>query len=179
MRRGWYIFSDGRTQGPVTVDELLYQVEMNGVGPDALVWRPGFADWIYAEEVEGLFKPPVPPNAQQASVAPPPPPAPSAPISVPDDFEPDHALMPHSAYAREQEPEPAPQSPVREERRSRLRATANRTRATMAALAVPVSFEFRAHERVKDEDDYEAAIGRRRSRRAGLVDRLEAIAQPA
>lgn len=178
IRQAWYIFDGGRTQGPVSVHELLYQVEMDSLGPDALVWRPGFSDWTLAHEVEGLFTPPVPPCEPQKKATPSQP-IPN-PIPVPQACERDvpPAVEPTDPYVDQ---EPAYQrTQTRPARRSRLRTNAKRDAATMAAVAVPASFEFRAHERARHAEE-EAARGygnQSRQRRDTLVGRIEAISQP-
>lgn len=178
IRQAWYIFDGGRTQGPVSVHELLYQVEMDSLGPDALVWRPGFSDWTLAHEVEGLFTPPVPPCEPQKRSAPAQP-IPN-PIPVPQACERDVPRAPQPVETHSDEALDYHRTPTRPARRSRLRTNVNRDSATMAAVAVPASFEFRAHEHARHVDE---AAGRHgpesRPRRDSLLGRIEAISHPA
>lgn len=178
IRQAWYIFDGGRTQGPVSVHELLYQVEMDSLGPDALVWRPGFSDWTLAHEVEGLFTPPVPPCEPQLKSAPPRPAA--NPTSVPQACERDVPRAPQPIDPYSDDAPEYRRAPSRPARRSRLRTKSSRDTATMAAVAVPASFEFRAHEHARHAEDTAGLQGQQsRPRRDSLLGRIEAISHPA
>ncbi len=177
IRQAWYIFDGGRTQGPVSVHELLYQVEMDSLGPDALVWRPGFSDWTLAHEVEGLFTPPVPPCEPQMKATTPRP-VPN-PIPVPQACERDIQQAHQPVEPGYDEPAYR-QAPTRPARRSRLRANVSRESAKMAAASVPASFEFRAHEHARHVEEATGRHGQHsRPRRDSLLGRIEAISQPA
>lgn len=62
MHRTWYIFQDNDTRGPVTDRELFALIESGELRPGALIWRPGFAKWRRATDVDGLFTPPPVPD---------------------------------------------------------------------------------------------------------------------
>lgn len=58
----WHLSRKGKQWGPVAHDELLQQVARGEIGPDDLVWRPGFAQWTPASSISGLLRPPDPPS---------------------------------------------------------------------------------------------------------------------
>jgi hypothetical protein len=59
----WYIAQNGNTEGPVTQAELENLIRSGILKHSDLVWKDGFADWVQAGTLPGLFKsPPVPPQ---------------------------------------------------------------------------------------------------------------------
>ncbi len=54
----WYYAKNDQQQGPFRDGELFELIERGVVTPDDLVWRPGFASWRKAAEVQGLYAPP-------------------------------------------------------------------------------------------------------------------------
>lgn len=55
MSAQWYLYKDGRQQGPFSLEDLYRQAEAGLFGPADLVWTGGMADWIRAEQVKGLI----------------------------------------------------------------------------------------------------------------------------
>ena len=60
MTAQWYYSIGGRTQGPVTSDDLRQLARRCEIAATDLVWRDGMADWESAESL-GLVTPPVAP----------------------------------------------------------------------------------------------------------------------
>jgi hypothetical protein len=58
----WYVYEEGKQFGPLSEREVIYLVAYGRVQPTSLVWRPGFATWSRAQDVEGLYKPPPVPD---------------------------------------------------------------------------------------------------------------------
>ena len=52
---GWYYGRAGRQTGPMPFVQLKHLVATGHVQPDDLVWTEGYADWIPAARIEGLF----------------------------------------------------------------------------------------------------------------------------
>jgi hypothetical protein len=52
---GWYYGRSGRQTGPMPFVQLKHLAVTGHVQPDDLVWTEGYADWIPAGQVEGLF----------------------------------------------------------------------------------------------------------------------------
>lgn len=52
MDKCWYCIVEGGAKGPFTIEELRKKPYFSS---ESLVWKPGFADWIPAKEVEELF----------------------------------------------------------------------------------------------------------------------------
>jgi hypothetical protein len=92
MAQQWYYASQGRQVGPILDSQLRQLVATRTLGPNDLVWQPGFTNWVPAGSVPGLFgayqaQPPAP--APAAGPRPPsasayPAPAPAQPRSYPD-----------------------------------------------------------------------------------------------
>ncbi len=52
----WYYSNEGQRLGPVSFGEIKSQVGQGQLGPDDLVWREGWSDWVPASRVNGLNK---------------------------------------------------------------------------------------------------------------------------
>lgn len=50
---GWYYVKDGRSEGPMTRNELIRQLPSAG-GPEALIYGPGLSDWVRARHVAAI-----------------------------------------------------------------------------------------------------------------------------
>lgn len=72
----WHYLVDDQVQGPIPQEEMAALAQAGRIGPETMVWRPGFADWVEARacELESLFPAEMPPPVPQT--APPPPPMP-------------------------------------------------------------------------------------------------------
>lgn len=78
MAQEWYFGRSGRSQGPVSWDELKARAGEGAVLPTDLVWRAGWDDWRPAEDVAGLLVTP-----QRAEAAPQPAVRPAMPPPLP------------------------------------------------------------------------------------------------
>ncbi len=52
----WYYSNEGQRLGPISFEELKSQVGQGRLGPDDLVWREGWSEWLPASRVNGLKK---------------------------------------------------------------------------------------------------------------------------
>ncbi len=52
---GWHVSIGGTTYGPYEWAHVVAWVREGRIGPDALLWQPGFAQWIPAQQIPGLF----------------------------------------------------------------------------------------------------------------------------
>lgn len=55
MSSQWYLYKDGRQQGPFSWEELYRQAEAGLFGPADLVWTEGMENWERADRIRGLF----------------------------------------------------------------------------------------------------------------------------
>ncbi|MGD9127896.1 MAG: DUF4339 domain-containing protein [Planctomycetia bacterium] len=92
----WYYVKNNERCGPVEPAQLKQLADAGEIQRDSLVWRVGMANWVEAEQVQGLFTPPVQPGAPSIQEPPvaaapptspvvqqPQPPQPQAPQPVP------------------------------------------------------------------------------------------------
>lgn len=66
LSQEWYVYKDGRQQGPLTWEQLWQQAQSGAVQPGDQVWKQGMAGWTRADQVQGLMPAapaPVPPPA--------------------------------------------------------------------------------------------------------------------
>ena len=54
----WYLYKDGRQQGPYSWEDLYRQAEAGSFGPADLIWTEGMENWSRADRVRGLFTAP-------------------------------------------------------------------------------------------------------------------------
>jgi uncharacterized membrane protein len=66
----WYLYKAQQQSGPMNWEQLLEQAKTGLIGPSDLVWSEGMADWVKADQVEGLIVAAPPP---EPATAPPPP----------------------------------------------------------------------------------------------------------
>ena len=59
----WYYVKNNERCGPVEPARLKQLADAGEVQRDSLVWRVGMANWVEAEQVQGLFPPPAQPGA--------------------------------------------------------------------------------------------------------------------
>ncbi|QTN33131.1 DUF4339 domain-containing protein [Akkermansiaceae bacterium] len=53
----WFVTHEGRQFGPVSIDDLKFEVERGELNPRLdMVWKNGMEDWIPAGELDGLFE---------------------------------------------------------------------------------------------------------------------------
>lgn len=53
----WFVTHEGKQFGPVSIDDLKYEVERGELNPRLdMVWKNGMEDWIPAGELDGLFE---------------------------------------------------------------------------------------------------------------------------
>lgn len=53
----WYVTHEGKQFGPVSIDDLKYEVERGELNPRLdMVWKQDMEDWIPAGDLEGLFE---------------------------------------------------------------------------------------------------------------------------
>jgi hypothetical protein len=50
----WHYATAGKALGPVPEETLVERLRSGEIGPDALVWRPGMAEWLPASRVPAL-----------------------------------------------------------------------------------------------------------------------------
>lgn len=76
MAQDWFYGRSGRSQGPVSWEELKERAAAGEVARTDLVWTTGWAEWRAAGEVAGLWTAPAPKVAAAPvpAVVPPPPP---------------------------------------------------------------------------------------------------------
>lgn len=55
MTNDWYYVQNGQRQGPVSFDKLQHMAKTGWLASDALVWGPGMAEWMPADQIDGLF----------------------------------------------------------------------------------------------------------------------------
>ncbi len=55
MSAQWYLYKDGRQQGPFSLGDLYRQAEAGLFGPADLVWTGGMENWGRADQVKGLI----------------------------------------------------------------------------------------------------------------------------
>lgn len=81
--RRWHIARNGERRGPLSDVELVWLAGDGAIGPDDLVWRPGYLAWTPAGKIAGLLIPPdLPdpdPGPSSGSIPPAPPEPPEAP----------------------------------------------------------------------------------------------------
>ncbi len=72
----WYVAVNGQQAGPLTLDEVLGQIQAGTLTRDQLVWHSGLSDWAAAGTLPELADafPPLPPPLPPASNPPPLPP---------------------------------------------------------------------------------------------------------
>ncbi len=75
MSAQWYLYKDGRQQGPFSLGDLYRQAEAGLFGPADLVWTGGMENWSRADQVKGLVSapptaPPGPPSTPQLGASP-------------------------------------------------------------------------------------------------------------
>lgn len=51
----WYLLRNGQQIGPISSKQLQQVATSNQMTPEDLVWREGYADWVPAKRVKGLF----------------------------------------------------------------------------------------------------------------------------
>jgi hypothetical protein len=71
MADQWYYSEQGQQKGPLAEEELKQLALAGQLKPTMLVWKRGMTQWTQANQVDGLFPPPTPPD-------------PDAPPPIPD-----------------------------------------------------------------------------------------------
>ena len=57
MTKEWFVTHEGKQFGPVSIDDLKYEVERGQLNPRLdMVWRKDMDDWIPSGDLEGLFE---------------------------------------------------------------------------------------------------------------------------
>jgi hypothetical protein len=54
--RIWFVLREGKRYGPLTFEAVVEATEEGLLGPEALVWCLGWAEWRTARSVPGLFE---------------------------------------------------------------------------------------------------------------------------
>jgi uncharacterized RDD family membrane protein YckC len=65
----WYYVNQGEAAGPISDEELLWQLRTGTILPNALVWRDGMAEWQPASVMAPQIVPAIPSPPGQPSVA--------------------------------------------------------------------------------------------------------------
>jgi hypothetical protein len=56
----WYITRGEQRIGPLDASQLKHMAQTAKLGPTEYVWKEGMAQWVQAQQVQGLFDPPEP-----------------------------------------------------------------------------------------------------------------------
>lgn len=57
MCKEWYVTHHGQQFGPVSINDLKYEVERGELNPRVdMVWKQGMEDWIPSGDLDGLFE---------------------------------------------------------------------------------------------------------------------------
>ena len=82
----WYYVNQGEAAGPISDEELLWQLRTGTILPNALVWRDGMAEWQPASVMAPQIVPATPPPLPFSVTAAPPLPGAGEPPVLPNFF---------------------------------------------------------------------------------------------
>lgn len=49
-----HVIVNGKTQGPLSLGEIISMIQSKDITPDTYMWKPGMADWKHAKDITNI-----------------------------------------------------------------------------------------------------------------------------